>query len=486
MNLKHRESLFYLLLWILLVFWLRPWSGDLRSDPLTYACISKNMVENNNYLNPVLDGEPYLNKPPLYFWLVAISFKIFGINFYASKIPSLVIGTIDAFMLYYIVYRWTEKIDLSFLSSFVFITTRWIFRDFTTNRPESLLIFSILLGCYAIILMNEKNRYGYYLMGLSFFIGLMCKFLFAVFLPLTVSIYGIITRKIRDWLRTSHLYLLIFFTILISSLWFIYYESIHKGYIIYLFKQQVFQRIQEGGDVKKDSLMYFREFLLYYHPWLIILISGIPVILRKLRREDLVLFSFIGFFTIFILLQISAGKASRYLVSLTPFLSILVAISIINYDRLKNIILKGVRYLLLPFFIFFWIVPVRINPEKYQVIHLADRLSKEFTVDYRDPFASLRKAYEPRKDIRFVFWKGNAISKEQMRLWYFYLSDRFVLWDDNELLKWIEEGNHPIILLTDRNELGKLKQYGINWIEISRDRYNILLGGLKISPKAVQ
>ncbi len=481
MNLKHRDSLFYLLLWILLVFWLKPWSGDLRSDPLTYACISKDMVENNNYFNPVLDGEPYLNKPPLYFWLVAISFKIFGINFYASKIPSLIIGTIDAFMLYYIVYRWTGKIDLSFLSSFVFITTRWIFRNFTTNRPESLLVFSILLGCYALILMNEKNRYGYYLLGLSFFTGLMCKFLFAVFLPFTVFIYGIITGKIREWFKTSHLYISISFTLLISSLWFIYYESIHKGYIIYLLKQQVFQRIQEGGDVKKDSLMYLKEFLLYYHPWLIILISGIPTILKKLRREDLVLFSFIGFSTVFIPLQISAGKASRYLVPLTPFLSILVAISIINSARLKNIIMKGVRYLPLPLFIFFWIVPVRVNPEKYQVIHLADRLSKDFTVDYRDPFASLRKDYEARKDIRFVFWKNSETSKEQTRLWYFYLSDRFELWDDNALLKWMEEGNYPVILLTNSNGLSKLKQYGVNWIEISRDRYNILLGGLKIS-----
>lgn len=43
---SHRDRLFLFALWALLVMWLRWWRGDLYDDPLTYACISRDMVEN--------------------------------------------------------------------------------------------------------------------------------------------------------------------------------------------------------------------------------------------------------------------------------------------------------------------------------------------------------------------------------------------------------------------------------------------------------
>ncbi len=66
---SHRQRLLLLGLWVLLIIWLRPWSGDLRSDPLTYASIAKDMAQNNNWLSPMLDGKPYFHDSAIWFVL---------------------------------------------------------------------------------------------------------------------------------------------------------------------------------------------------------------------------------------------------------------------------------------------------------------------------------------------------------------------------------------------------------------------------------
>src|SRR5438067_11602841 len=47
------------------------------------------MLENGNYIVPQVGSNPYFRKPPLVNWLVAVSFKIFGVrNEWTARLPS--------------------------------------------------------------------------------------------------------------------------------------------------------------------------------------------------------------------------------------------------------------------------------------------------------------------------------------------------------------------------------------------------------------
>lgn len=475
---SHRDRLIILTLWCLLVIWLRPWNGDLRNDPLTYACISKDMVENNNWFSPTIDGGPYLNKPPLYFWLVALSFKIFGVSFYASKVPSLLFATVSVFLLYWIVFRWFGDHDMAFFSAFSFETTRWVVTNFTTNRPESLLVFSILLGCYALVLMKENDGKGPYLLGLSFAIGFLTKLYFAFFLPLIILIYGLTGKRIYQWLRWPHLYYGCLAGLILSSVWFIYFEGRHPGYIRYLTNYQTIHRVTEGLDVGDDPLMYIRELLRYYYPWLPFFIIGVPVLLKRLGR-DYHWFVFLAILAMFIPLQISKGKAARYLTMLTPFLSIVAALGAVHFDRLKRFMKGLAAYAVIPLFVFFWTIPVTVNPEKFHVLHLAERLSRGARVDYTDPLAFLRSGKAAgTRGLQFVEWTPSEPEREYRLIHYFYLSRSFIHWDDTRLAKWVEAGDSPVILLTLPNALDRLPAQ-IKWVELDSDKYHSLLAGVR-------
>jgi 4-amino-4-deoxy-L-arabinose transferase-like glycosyltransferase len=55
-------------------------------DEGRYAQIPKEMLETGNWVVPTLQGEPYLDKPPLMYWLIAISYKLFGASEATARI----------------------------------------------------------------------------------------------------------------------------------------------------------------------------------------------------------------------------------------------------------------------------------------------------------------------------------------------------------------------------------------------------------------
>ena len=50
------------------------------------------MLQTGNYIVPEVGGNPYFRKPPLVNWLVAASFRIFGVrNEWTARLPSAVV-----------------------------------------------------------------------------------------------------------------------------------------------------------------------------------------------------------------------------------------------------------------------------------------------------------------------------------------------------------------------------------------------------------
>ena len=57
----------------------------LNNNEGLYAQIAWEMLESGNWVIPHLNGVPYIEKPPLLYWLVAGSFKLFGKNEWAAR-----------------------------------------------------------------------------------------------------------------------------------------------------------------------------------------------------------------------------------------------------------------------------------------------------------------------------------------------------------------------------------------------------------------
>src|SRR5438132_12750440 len=51
------------------------------------AQIARNMLSSGDWVTARLDGVAYLEKPPLIYWMIAISYKVFGVHDWAARIP---------------------------------------------------------------------------------------------------------------------------------------------------------------------------------------------------------------------------------------------------------------------------------------------------------------------------------------------------------------------------------------------------------------
>ncbi|HEY3379454.1 MAG TPA: glycosyltransferase family 39 protein, partial [Armatimonadota bacterium] len=79
--------------------------GLVGADEPRYAQIAREMTERHQYITPVLYGQPWLEKPILYYWRAAVAFKLFGVSDAAARLPSATL----AMFLVVVTYFWTRR-----------------------------------------------------------------------------------------------------------------------------------------------------------------------------------------------------------------------------------------------------------------------------------------------------------------------------------------------------------------------------------------
>ncbi len=59
----------------------------MEPDESRYAEVPREMLARGDWITPRLDGQPYLEKPPLLYWLTAVSYRLFGVHDWAARLP---------------------------------------------------------------------------------------------------------------------------------------------------------------------------------------------------------------------------------------------------------------------------------------------------------------------------------------------------------------------------------------------------------------
>jgi 4-amino-4-deoxy-L-arabinose transferase-like glycosyltransferase len=62
--------------------------GLVGPDEPRYAEVAKEMFQNGDYITPRLSGQPWLEKPILYYWIATLSFRLFGVSESAARLVS--------------------------------------------------------------------------------------------------------------------------------------------------------------------------------------------------------------------------------------------------------------------------------------------------------------------------------------------------------------------------------------------------------------
>jgi len=95
-----------LLLISMMLPWISAWDHPLHTpDEGRYGSVSAGMVEHGEWLVPHFRGVPHLTKPPLAYWLQALSIEVLGRSEFALRLPSLVAGSLACLVIFLLVRR---------------------------------------------------------------------------------------------------------------------------------------------------------------------------------------------------------------------------------------------------------------------------------------------------------------------------------------------------------------------------------------------
>ncbi|WP_433973820.1 ArnT family glycosyltransferase [Tunturiibacter lichenicola] len=148
---RRRTALFILSgLW-LVIFFAALFSPPLLDDAdATHASAARNMALSGDLVTLRVNGIRYLEKAPLPYWLVALSFRLFGFNTFAAHLPQAIGVLLLALLGYHWAYRAFNP-RAAFYAGLATLTSIGVFLFTRYLIPEVLLSLFLNIALYSLL-----------------------------------------------------------------------------------------------------------------------------------------------------------------------------------------------------------------------------------------------------------------------------------------------------------------------------------------------
>ena len=211
---RAREKHLYLYLAILLVsgavsLGCRISPPSLMDDvDATQATIARNMLVSGDWVTAHIDKIAFLEKPPMIYWSMAISYKVFGVHDWAARIP-VAVSTMALCVLTAAFGAWAFGKRAGLYAGLCMSTCLGLFLFTRVLIPDVMQSFAIALALWAFMrsLDEEEPRPGLwaFILAVSLGTGLVVKSLIGVVFPAAIGlIYLYLTGQLfsaRTWKR---------------------------------------------------------------------------------------------------------------------------------------------------------------------------------------------------------------------------------------------------------------------------------------------
>ncbi len=315
-----------------------------EGDSVTYAALSRYMVDNNDWVNLVLDGRDWLDKPHFPFWMTALSFKTFGISTFSYILPGYLWHLVGGYFTYRMGRRFYDRTSAQ-LALLVYVSAYHLMYTSSEIKAEAFLTGSIMGACYYWLRFDAESRLKHLLLGALFSaIAVMTK---GVFTLITIS-SGLVCMWLVQgrwkeiwrgkWLLATALTLL-FTAPELASLYLQFdahpdnmvFGRTHVSGIRFFLWDSQFGRFFNFGPIQKtegSSLYYLHVFLWAFLPWVAVFFAAVYKAARTLprqsRQERATLAFLAGSFAVtFALFSATTFQLDYYTVIVFPFAAVL-------------------------------------------------------------------------------------------------------------------------------------------------------------------
>jgi 4-amino-4-deoxy-L-arabinose transferase-like glycosyltransferase len=320
------------------------WSAD---EPRV-AEIGREMAVTGNWAVPMLNQKPFLEEPPLYYGVLALTFKAFGVSDKVARIPSALFA-FGAVLVVFFMANFFFGPRAALFSGLILATSGEYFRVAHWVIVDGALTFFVMSALYSFIkgYLSETNRkklLWYSLFYVACTLAFYTKGFIGIVIPgLSVLAFLIIERNFKEIIKMRlWLGFLIFFAMTLP--WFIaLWHQAGTEYLNVFFVHNHLQRFLPASLAGKISdaasghhnpfYYYITEFSSGFLLWSILIIPVFSHAFSKsgkssdtnILSEKGTLFAKCWFFAGIIFLSIASTKRTLYLMPIFAPIAMLTA-----------------------------------------------------------------------------------------------------------------------------------------------------------------
>ena len=303
------------------------------------AGIAMEMHLSDNWVTPTLNGQPFLEKPPLSVWLDATAIRVFGATPWAVRLASAFAGLFSVLLLYSMLLRFGRPASVAWLAAFMLATTASFWSNTRQVGEDALLSLGVTLALLAFFHASEGARRGAPALGpwFAFTLGLvistLSKGVLGLALPGVVIFFWLIFEtvqlkrlKVADWIRPAAFTLLALVP-LVVWLGFLYRQGGAESLKEVLWTNSVGRfsgSFTEAGHYE-PFYYYLAKLPEAFLPWNLLVYLGLWHFRRQLMSNRYLLFFSLWLGAQFLLLTLASSKRTVYLMSLAPAAAVIAA-----------------------------------------------------------------------------------------------------------------------------------------------------------------
>ena len=315
-------------------------------DAGQYASIAMEMSQSNSFLEVYYRGNDYLDKPPLLFWLSALSFKLFGLGSFSYKLPAVLILILGLYSTYRFALLWYDK-KRAILATVILASTTSYFLMTNDVRTDGLLTGFVIFSLWQLSAFNRNSRLGHLFLGA---VGAACALMTKGPIGLAIIAFGVggdllLKRQWRKIFRWEWVAFIGVVAVLLLPMCYGLYTQfdLHPEKTVYglegpsglrfFFWTQSFGRITGELYWENDAgfFFFFTSMLWDFQPWVLFFIPALVFALIGLvtsrfridnNREGYMISAFV---LSFLALSTSNYKLPHYIFPLFPLAAVITA-----------------------------------------------------------------------------------------------------------------------------------------------------------------
>ena len=301
-------------------------------DEPRVAGIAAEMARSGNMVVPMLNGQPFLEKPPLYFWGASIAFDLLGEKTYTARIPSAMAAIFGTALVFFLALSTGSSNLTPFLCGFILATSAEYWEIGRKSMIDMMLCLFITsaMACFFHFRRSLSKRILWYLgFILSLSCAVMTKGIVGLAIPVCALTAFLLLEKdfsFRDWGLLSLACALCLIPAAVW-IWFLY-NNLGRDAVYEVVWTNNFGRFTGSHDSHINPFYYYIiNFPVLFLPWSLFLPIAMVHHIREIRKqneEDHSLFFLCWLGIPFLLLSVSAAKRGIYMLPLYPAAALLV------------------------------------------------------------------------------------------------------------------------------------------------------------------